>query len=188
MNAEPADPDHELMRRVAQGDEAAFTELVGKYKMPLHAFVYRMLNDAEEADDVTQETFIRLYRTADLYQPRAKFTTWLFAIANNLATDRLRKRVRRSTIVGEKAEKRLEKTPDRHGDPSQALGRGEQAAAVQRAIGELPPDQRTALVLYEYEELSYAEIAEVMHCSVKSVEARLYRAKEFLRRKLAKWL
>jgi len=176
------------MRRVAEGDEAAFTELVGKYKNPVHAFVYRMLGDTDEADDVAQEVFIKLYRTADLYEPRAKFTTWLFAIANHLATDRLRKRQRRRTFTGNEAETAIQNATDPKGNPAQRLAGEEQAAAVQRAIGQLPPDQRTALVLCEYEEMSYAEIAEVMRCSVKSVESRLYRAKQFLRDKLAKWL
>src|ERR1051326_6397167 len=114
------------MRRVAQGEEAAFTELVGKYKTPVHSFVYRMLGDADEADDVTQEVFIKLYRTADLYQPQAKFTTWMFAIANNLATDRLRKRQRRPTVSGEEAETKLEAAADNRENPSQTLSRDAQ--------------------------------------------------------------
>jgi RNA polymerase sigma-70 factor (ECF subfamily) len=178
--------DHELMHRVVRGDEAAFTELVTKYKSPVHAFVYRMLGDADEADDVAQEVFIKLYRTADLYRPRAKFTTWLFTIAHNLATDRLRKR--RPIVRGEQAERELESAVDARADPSKSASIEEGSAAVRRAVELLPLDQKTALLLYQFEELSYAEIAEVMRCSVKSVEARLYRAKDFLRKKLAKWL
>ncbi len=174
------------MHRVARGDEAAFTELVSKYKSPVHAFVYRMLGDADEADDVAQEVFIKLYRTADLYRPQAKFTTWLFAIARNLAVDRLRKR--RPVVTGEEADRELESALDAKADPSKAAGIADQAVAVQRAIEQLPPDQKTVLLLCEYEEMSHAEIGEVMGCSVKSVESRLYRAKEFLRRKLARWL
>lgn len=188
MNAPSVDPDHQLISRVARGDEAAFLELLSKYKTPVHAFVYRMLNDAEETDDVAQEVFIRVYRTADLYQPRAKFTTWLFAIANNLATDRLRKRARHPTIGGDEAQSRIDRALDSRDNPSQSLQHEEQAVAVQGAIEQLPIDQRAALILAEYEELSYAEIADVMGSSVKSVESRIYRAKEFLRKKLARWL
>src|SRR5262245_50759217 len=160
-----SDPDHALMRRVAQGDEAAFTELIGKYKLPVHSFVFRMLGDADEAEDVAQEAFITVYRTADLYAPRAKCTTRLFAIAKHRATDRLRHRQRRPTVSREEAEARLKASADRGDNPSQALGREELAAAVQRGIEQLPSDQKTALILYEYQDLSYAEIAEVMRCS-----------------------
>ncbi|MSR64975.1 MAG: sigma-70 family RNA polymerase sigma factor [Verrucomicrobiae bacterium] len=183
-----ADPDYDLMRRIADGNEAALTELIGKYKTPVHSFVYRMLNDADEADDVSQEVFIKVFRTADLYRPRAKFTTWLFAVANNLATDRLRKRQRRPTVTGEEAESKWEAVTDHRENPREALCRKEYTAAVQQAIEQLPADQKTAILLYEFEDMSYAEIAEVMRCSVKSVEARLYRAKDLLRTRLAKWL
>lgn len=185
---DPTEVDHELMRRVADGDEAAFTELLRKYSQPIHAFVYRMLHDADEADEVTQEVFLRVYRTADLYRPAARFTTWLFAIANNLATDRLRKRQRRPTLSGEQAEGELRKTSDAARNPIEILEIDERAAAVRKAIAELPSDQKTALILFEYEGLSHAEIAEVMGCSKKSVESRLYRAKEILKKKLARWL
>ena len=176
------------MQRVVRGEEAAFTELIAKYKTPVHAFVYRLLNDFEEADDVAQEVFIKVYRLADLYQPRAKFTTWLFALAHNLAVDRLRRRKQRRTLAGEQAEAEIKMAADTNSNPSQALGRREKIAAVQQAIEQLPLDQKTALLLYQYENLSYAEIGQVMRCSVKSVEARLYRARESLRARLAKWL
>ena len=166
-------PDSELVRQIQSGEDAAFDELMRRYKRPVVNFAYRLLGSAADADDVAQEVFVRAYRNLDTYRTETKFSTWLFALARNAAIDHLRWRRRHPTEP-------LNDVPE----PA-AVSRetetheiGEQSAA---AVAKLPEDQRTALVLAEYHGQSYAEIAAVMRCSEKSVESRLYRAKHTLR-------
>jgi RNA polymerase sigma-70 factor (ECF subfamily) len=166
--------DLELVERLQRGEEAAFDELLSRYKHPVINFCYRLLGDAGDADDVAQEVFVRVYQRIGDYRPRGKFTTWLFAMARNACIDRLRYRKRHPT-------ESLENAPE-PATTAQYDDAGEHIAA---AIAELPEEQRTAIVLAEYHDLSYAEIAGVMKCSEKSVESRLYRAKHTLRQKLA---
>lgn len=168
--------DSEVVRRIQSGDNDAFDELMRRYKRPIVNFVYRLLGNAEDADDIAQEVFVRVYQNLDTYRPETKFSTWLFALARNAAIDRLRWRARHPTEPIESAPQvaALSATADE----ASAREIGEQIAA---AVAKLPEDQRTALVLAEYQGLSYAEIAGVMHCSERSVESRLYRAKQTLR-------
>jgi RNA polymerase sigma-70 factor (ECF subfamily) len=177
----PVDDQSEatLIEQARAGDEAAFEELMRRYKRPVLNFVYRLLGNAEEAEDIAQEVFVRVYQNLRDYSPRTRFSTWLFAVARNAAIDRLRWRKRHPTQP-------LDSTPD----PVTLIGVAEEVnareigAQVTVAVAALPEDQRTALVLAEYQGLSYAEIAEIMRCSEKSVESRLYRAKHALREKL----
>ena len=172
-------PETKLVEQARAGDEAAFEELMRRYKRPVLNFVYRLLSTADEADDVAQEVFVRVYQNLREYSPRKRFSTWLFALARNAAIDRLRWRKRHPT-------QSLDSAPD----PPVPTGVAEEVNAheignqIVAAVSSLPEDQRTALVLAEYQGLSYAEIAEIMHCSKKSVESRLYRAKQTLREKL----
>ncbi len=147
-----------------------------RYKRPVVNFVYRLLGSVDDADDVAQEVFVRVYQNLDTYRSETKFSTWLFALARNAAIDRLRWRARHPTEPIESAPQVA--APSSTTEEVDARETGEAIAA---AAAKLPEDQRTALVLAEYHGLSYAEIAEVMHCSVKSVESRLYRAKQTLR-------
>lgn len=182
--------DWPLVARVKTGDQAAFDAIMQRYKRPILNFVYRMTGDADEAQDVAQDVFVRAYH--GIMKPGFRagagmFSTWLFQIARNAALDRLRSRRRRPVTS-------LDKLADSGYEPAQAgktpaeqldisdLGRG-----IAGAIGDLPEDQRTALVLFEYEGFSQARIAEIMRCSVKSVDARLYRARRTLRRRLKEW-
>lgn len=148
-----------------------------QYRHPIVNFCYRLLGNADDADDVAQETFVRCYQTRHRLRLRAKLSTWLFTIARNLCLDRLRYRKRHPTEP-------LENTPEpsRSSDP---VGNREIGAAIATAVAQLPEDQRTTLVLAEYHGLSYAEIGTIMKCSSKAVEARLYRARMELRKKLA---
>lgn len=173
------DHDQSLVRRIQAGAAAAFDELLARYRKPVLNFVYRLLGDAAEAEDVAQDTFVRAYRHIHDYRPQVKVSTWLFAIARNAALDRLRYRQRHPTesLAGVVAAS-LARGPAAE---AQANELGTQIAA---AVATLPADQRTAIVLAEYHGLSYAEIAAIMDCSVKSVESRLYRAKATLREKL----
>lgn len=170
------DPDQALARRVQAGDEAAFGELLTRYRKPVLNFVYRLLGDAGDAEDVAQDTFVRAYRHLADYDPRRQFSTWLFAIARHAALDRLRYRQRHPTAPLETAPE-----PSAVSGDVDARDLGRQIAA---AIATLPEDQRTAIVLAAYHGLSHAEIAGLMRCSEKSVESRLYRAKQTLREKL----
>ena len=161
------------------GDDAAFEELMRRYKRPVLNFVYRLLGDADEADDVAEDVFVRVYQNLRSYSSRTQFSTWLFALARNAAIDRLRWRKRHPTQPLDSVPEPVTRT-----GVADEVNAHEIGAQVAAAITVLPEDQRTALVLAEYQGLSYAEIAEIMHCSKKSVESRLYRAKQTLREKL----
>jgi RNA polymerase sigma-70 factor (ECF subfamily) len=165
---------------MANPSDADFEELLARYRRPVLNFVYRLLGDATEAEDVAQEVFVRAYQHWSKFDPRRKVPTWLFALARNAAIDRLRYRQRHPV-------ESLDSAPEPSTTSREVETRelGEQIAA---AIQLLPEDQRTAIVLAEYHDLSYAEIAEIMDCSVKSVESRLYRAKATLREKLQGFL
>jgi RNA polymerase sigma-70 factor (ECF subfamily) len=184
----PSDPDRSVVERLQSGDDTALEEIMARYKRPILEFTYRMLGSAEDAEDVAQETFVKAYRHIRSYRPRALFSTWLFQIARNAALDRARQRARRG--IFQSLEKFGADSPDvglaRQGGKSpatdlQALETGE---AVARAVAALPEDQRTVIVLAEYNGMSHAEIAAVMKCSERAVEGRLYRAKQFLQKQL----
>jgi RNA polymerase sigma-70 factor, ECF subfamily len=174
-------PEATLIEQARAGDEAAFAELMRRYKRPVVNFVYRMLGDAAEADDIAQEVFVRVYQHIGSYRPRMKFSTWLFTLARNAVIDQLRWRKRHPTESLELIERSAASTEA--GVVEQVATReiGEHIAS---AVATLPEDQKTALILAEYNGLSYDEIAQIMRCSEKSVEARLYRAKQTLRGKL----
>jgi RNA polymerase sigma-70 factor (ECF subfamily) len=172
-------PDSEIVRQIQSGEATAFDELMRRYKHPVVNFVFRMLGNAQDADEIAQDVFVRVYQNLDTYRPETKFSTWLFALARNAAIDRLRWRARHPTESIESAPE----TSASSGTAEDVSAReiGEQIAA---AVAKLPEDQRTAIVLAEYHGMSYAEIAAVMRCSEKSVESRLYRAKQTLRERL----
>ena len=172
-------PDSELVRQIQSGDDAGFDELMRRYKRPILSFVFRMLGNAEDAADVAQDVFVRVYQNLDACRSDAKFSTWLFAMARNAAIDRLRWRARHPTESMESAPEIAMPSGTAEDVNTREIGR--QIAA---AVDKLPEDQRTALVLSEYQGMSYAEIAGVMRCSEKSVESRLYRAKQTLREAL----
>jgi RNA polymerase sigma factor (sigma-70 family) len=170
--------DSQLIDRVRSGDDAGFDELLRRYKQPVVSFVYRLLGNEADAVEVAQDAFVRAYQNLERFDAGKKFSTWLFALARNAAIDRLRWRDRHPIEELDVAH------PAPVNVPSEVEAReiGRQVAA---AVAELPEDQRTAIVLSEYQDLSYAEIAGVMRCSEKSVESRLYRAKQALRKRLA---
>jgi RNA polymerase sigma-70 factor (ECF subfamily) len=172
-------PDSELVRQIQSGDDAGFDELMRRYKRPVLNFVFRMLGNAEDAADVAQDVFVRVYQNLDACRPDAKFSTWLFALARNAAIDRLRWRARHPT-------ESMESAPEiaMSAGTAEDVNARETAGQIAAAVDKLPEDQRTVLVLSEYQGMSYAEIAGVMRCSEKSVESRLYRAKQALREAL----
>ncbi|MBV9673939.1 MAG: sigma-70 family RNA polymerase sigma factor, partial [Verrucomicrobia bacterium] len=146
--------------------------------------ISKMLGSEAEAEDLTQQVFIRVWKSAGRYRPTAKFTTWLFRITRNLVFNELRRRrhfVENTSELAEPAEC-AEKEPD------QVLLDEELQMAIQEAINSLPPAQRMAIVLRRYEELSYEEIAKVMNITVPAVKSILFRARTDLRERLAKYL
>jgi RNA polymerase sigma-70 factor (ECF subfamily) len=180
--------DRDLVFCAQEGDEAAFTALVVHYKGPILSFVFRLIGDAVESEDVAQDVFVRAYRNLNRFVVRGpddRFSSWLFHLARNTAIDELRRRHRRPPSV---PDEQAVATPAHGADPARDAAGREREQAVAAAVAELPEDQRTALSLAVYEGRSYAETATIMGSSAKSVEARLYRARQFLRRRLERFL
>lgn len=179
--------DWSLVEQVKAGDDRAFDALMARYKRPMLNFVYRLIGDATEAEDVAQDVFVRAYqniRKPRFHQTTGAFSTWLFQVARNAALDFLRRRKRRPTESLSAMEDDGRHVASRSDAADQEMANREIGEQIAAAVVLLPEDQKTAVILAEYQELSYAEIAAVMKCSVKSVESRLYRAKQFLRGKL----
>ena len=192
----PADLDLDaaLMLRVKQGDAAAFTQLVDKYKQPVMNLAYRTLRDLTEAEDLAQNVFVQVYKSARRYEPSAKFSTWLFTIARNLCLNEIRRRARHpaesldQTRV-EADDQPLHQVEDRRVVlPSEELLHGELGQKITDALTELPENQRTALLLCRQEELSYEEIAEVLGCSLSATKSLIHRGRETLKSKLKPYL
>lgn len=170
--------DESLMERVAQGDRNAFSCLMDRHKDRVYTLAFKMLGTHEEAEDATQEIFMRLWSHAGKYIPTAKFTTWLYAVSANMCRTRLRSVWRRFIKLKEEDCDHPAKDSTR---PDVLLLKQERQARISKAIQELPANQRIALTLWRYENLSYKEISEVMGCSVAKVETLLFRAKNALR-------
>jgi len=185
------DPDIRLMLRVRDDDAEAFAELVELYQHRLVTVMQHMVGTTEEAEDLAQEVFLRVFRGRKKYHPKAKFSTWLFTIANNLALNILRSRQRRPTIplnvrdsgpLGPRPAEQL--VHDKENQPHQRIQQQELAAKVQAALDTLNERQRIAVVLNKFEDMNYAEIAEVMELSTKAVKSLLSRARDNLREAL----
>ena len=188
------DPDAALMLRVKQGDTAAFTSLVEKYKQPVMNLAWRTLRDETEAEDLAQNVFVQAWKSAERYQATAKFSTWLFTIARNLCLNEIRRRVRHPAesldqTRDDSDEQPLHQVVDKHiaAAPDELL-RGELERKVDEALTALPENQRTALVLCRQEELSYEEIAEVLGCSLSATKSLIHRARETLKARLKPYL
>ena len=189
------DPDIRLMLRVREDDAGAFEELVELYQHRLVAVMNHLVGNAEEAEDLAQEVFLRVYRTRKKYHPRSKFSTWLFTIANNLALNALRSRKRKpltllpaqdSGPLGPRPAERL--VQDRGSGPMRRLERQELTELIRRALEGLNERQRMAVVLNKFEDMNYAEIAEVMGLTTKAVKSLLSRARENLRVALSNYI
>jgi RNA polymerase sigma-70 factor (ECF subfamily) len=191
--ADTAPQDRTDMARLAAGDDAALDDLMGRHAEAVLRYLVRLLHDEAEAEDVAQETFVRVYLHRTKFNPRQKFTTWLYSIATNLARDRQRWRTRHPQVAleaenGGVGGELKDVLPAPGLSPAEAAQAGERAELVRHAVAALPEDLRSPLVLAEYEELAQAEIAEILNCSPKAVEMRIYRARNFLRAKLEKLL
>ncbi len=188
------DPDIRLMLSVRDDDAAAFAELVERFQHRLVAVMHHLVGSADEAEDLAQEVFLRVYRTRKRYTPKAKFSTWLFTIANNLALNSLRDRQRRPVLPLTLRDSGPQ--PVRPGDPSATrdeppayhLQQQELANVIRSALDGLNERQRVAIVLNKFEDMNYAEIAEVMGLTTKAVKSLLSRARSKLREALQDYI
>jgi RNA polymerase sigma-70 factor, ECF subfamily len=184
------DPDAQLMLRLKNGEDQVLNELMGRWQQPLVAFIYRYIGQETEALDLAQETFVRVYETRHRYTVQGKFSTWLFAIAANLSRNYLRWRQRRGDSVPEgraaKGAELVESIQSDDDSPDQAAMRSESILLIKEVVEQLPHDLKTVVLLYEYQGLSYDEIASVLGCSTKAVEMKLYRTRKLLRERLSR--
>jgi RNA polymerase sigma-70 factor, ECF subfamily len=181
--------DVQLMLDVKSGDEESFGILLRKYRAPMVNFLYRMVRDAATAEDLAQEVFLRVYRARKQYSPSAKFTTWLFRIATNLALNSVRDNRHRQMDVSidapiEEDEAPME-LPAREMRIDEYMAERDRMAFIRNAISTLPEKQRVAVLLHKYEEMDYGEIARILDCSESALKSLLFRAYETLRVQLA---
>jgi RNA polymerase sigma-70 factor (ECF subfamily) len=189
------DPDIRIMLEVRADQPGAFEELVQRYQARLITVLMHLVGNAQEAEDLAQEVFLRVYRARSKYRPKSKFSTWLFTIANNLALNALRARQRKPEVplpvqesgpLGPRPQEQM--VPDPHSGPMTRLDRHELAQVIRQALDNLNERQRMAVILNKYEDMGYAEIAEVMQLTTKAIKSLLSRARMNLRQMLAGYL
>lgn len=183
------DHDLELMLRVRRGDAQSFEELLGRHRGPLVSFFTRMVRDQALAEDLAQEVFLRVYRARHRYQPEAKFTTWLYRIATNLALNAIRDRKDATTPPdghneGHEAELVADKIADGRPTAEQQLMQSDRARVIRQIVETLPENQRAAVILHKYQEVDYRQIAQILGVSESAVKSLLFRAYENLRVRL----
>jgi|SRR2546426_403338 len=188
------DPDAALMLRVKRGDRKAFEELVNKYKQPVMNVIYRTLGDATEAEDLAQNVFVQVFKSAHRYRVSARFSTWLFTIARNLCLNEIRRRSRHPAASLDAPHPEQEDQPLRQFEdaktfsPPDSLLHEELERKIQQALAGLPENQRIAILLCREEELSYEEIARVLGCSLSATKSLIHRGRETLKQKLKPYL
>jgi RNA polymerase sigma-70 factor (ECF subfamily) len=173
--------DIELMRCLAEGDDLALNRLMDAWSQPLLAYLTRLTGSDATAQDLAQETFVRVYRHRLEFRLSQKFSTWLFAIATNLARNHARWRGRHPETLLEHENLRELPVATGNASPDEQTIANERIAAVQKAVAQLPQDMREVLILSTWHGMSHAEIARVQDSSEKAVELRLYRARKLLR-------
>jgi len=178
--------DEQLVALTVKGDVSAFNDLVGRWEGSLYSFVYRYLDDHEEAKDICQEAFVRAYTHLDGFRGQSKFSSWLYQIALNLCRSKLRRKKSHPTVSIDDREQAnpLWALPDTRATPAEATLEGERALAVREALAELPEAQREVIILKEYHGLKFREIAEVLDTPESTVKSRLYNGLEALARAL----
>lgn len=182
------------MLRFQNGDESAFAELVERNGAKVNTLIFRFLGDPGQVEDLTQEVFLRVYRTAARYQPTAKFSTWLYRIAANLSFNVLRAKRRGQPMqldisYSEDGEAYFRDIPDeKMGSPQTHMDGDELREKVAEAINQLPENQKVAIILNKYEQKSYEDIAAILDCSTMAVKSLLSRARSNLRSVLLKYV
>jgi RNA polymerase sigma-70 factor, ECF subfamily len=186
--------DAEVMLRVKAGDQSAFDYLVQKYRRPLVSFMYRMARNTAVAEDLAQEVFLRVYRSRATYEASAKFTTWLYRIATNLAVNHARDTRHERPEVTVSLDEPDEETgttldvPDSTVSAEEALVRRERMAAIRGKVEALPERQRLAVIMHKYQQMDYKQIADVLKLSESATKSLLFRAYETLREQLREFL
>jgi RNA polymerase sigma-70 factor (ECF subfamily) len=188
--------DEELMLSCCDGDEAAFETLYRRYEKPIFSFIYRMVLSAADAEDLCQETFIKVIRAKKKYRKTAKFKTWLFNIALNLCRDRTRRMKFRSHLSLNSAafsqdndEIRMQQSVcDPLSDPTKRAQTNEMKALVQQAFTKLPQQERAVIILRQYHTMKFSEIAEIMNCPVGTAKSLNHRGCEKLMKALSKYI
>lgn len=179
-----------LMMKVKQGDIAAFEEIVEIHQSAVIGTVAKMLGGLGDAEDISQQVFIRVWKSAGRYKPSAKFTTWMFTITRNLVFNEMRRRQRKPAVsMDEREEEYNLLTPDENTtSPDEQVLENELVKAIDSAIQALPEKQRMAVILRRYEDRSYEEIAEVLNLSLSAVKSLLFRARAQLKENLQGYL
>ena len=187
--------DTALVQRAQANDRAAFNEIVLRYKSKVYNYIFRMVHHALDAEDLTQETFLRAYLSIRSFQSRASLNTWLFRIATNLCIDYSRKNKKAQAVTsslsmeGDDEESEGQRDiPDVAFDPQRMLLNKELGLMLNRALSELPEKLRTVVLLYDIEGLPYDEISAIVGCPLGTVKSRLFNARSALRDKLAPYL
>lgn len=186
--------DAEVMLRVAQGDDAAFDYLVEKFRRPIVSFMYRTTHNQATAEELAQEVFLRVYRSRESYEANAKFTTWLYRIATNLAVNHARdtkhERAENQVSLDEPDEESgsTMDVADSRLSVEQQLLRDERLAAIRKVVEALPERQRMAVLMHKYQNMDYKEIAAVLNLSESATKSLLFRAYESLRESLKQFL
>ncbi len=184
--------DEDLMMKCGKGDIGAFELLVRRYQNPLINYIHRSIDDYHRSEDLSQETFLRVFKSANRYEPTASFRSWLYTIATNLCRNEIRNRSRRNTCS---LEGLVEEGEDVHHTeimrdtrylPDILLEKKEQRQMIRKALAQLPENQRVALTLVTYQDLRYEEVAEILGCSVGAVKALIHRARQKMKKLLIK--
>jgi RNA polymerase sigma-70 factor (ECF subfamily) len=184
--------DHELVTRAQQGSEKAYRELLGRYQRPVFSIIYRMIRDREQAEDLAQETFVRVFNNIDRYDPRYKFSSWIFKIATNLTIDWIRRKEldtvsidgSRNAVTAEQIEATSITIASTDETPEELLEAKELGEEIEGAIGKLRPEYKAAILLRHVEGREYQEIAEILSLPLGTVKTYIHRGRNELRDQL----
>lgn len=180
--------DEELIAEFQEENEAAFTLLVGRFKDPLTNFVFRFIGDWDDCNDIVQETFVRVYRSKHSYKPVAKFSTWVYTIATNLAKTQLRRKKLRSVVTfwgkGDSEREALNDIPDEGSQTDALVETSIREQRIQKALDALPAKYKEVVVLRDIQELSYEEIAAISGLKIGTVKSRINRGRTHLQEML----
>ena len=194
VSSDAAVSDADVMLRVKMGDESAFAYLVQKYRRPMVGFMYRLCHNPSTAEELAQEVFLRVYRSRISYEPSAKFTTWLYCIATNLAVNHgrdTRHERPENTVRLDEPDQETGRTPDLADDSLSAeeqILKRERLAAIRSKVNALPERQRVAVIMHKYQQMDYRQIASVLKLSESATKSLLFRAYETLREQLKEFV
>ncbi len=189
MPTDPAEDDLLDMKALRAGDELALNRIMARHREKLFHYLIRLVQNESEALDLAEEAFVRVFLNREKFNSKLRFSTWLYAIATNLARDRLRwfsrhRNVSLDAATAEDERPLVDSLAEAKPQPHEQLQTEERLTEIRTALAQIPEDLRTPLILAEYENLSHLEIAQILKCTAKAVETRIYRARQQLREKL----